>query len=55
LVTFLVPVLGHALCDEIGTEAHETGKSVREVVLEHGYLDEDTLNHLLSFDNIVVG
>jgi aspartate ammonia-lyase len=55
LVTFLNPVLGHALCDEIGKEAHATGKSVREVVLEHQYLDEAQLDHYLSFNGLPLG
>jgi aspartate ammonia-lyase len=55
LVTFLNPVLGHALCDEIGKEAYATGKSVREVVLEHQYLDEAQLDHYLSFNGLPLG
>ncbi|MDR1118482.1 MAG: aspartate ammonia-lyase, partial [Bifidobacteriaceae bacterium] len=48
LVTYLNPVLGHHLGDLIGKEAAATGKSVREVVLEHGYLPEDELDRLLD-------
>jgi aspartate ammonia-lyase len=53
LVTYLNPVLGHQLGDEIGKEAAATGKSVREVVLEHGYLDPEQLDQLLSFKDLV--
>jgi aspartate ammonia-lyase len=52
LVTYLNPVLGHHLGDEIGKEAAATGKSVREVVLEHGYLPEAELDRLLSLRNL---
>jgi aspartate ammonia-lyase len=55
LVTFLNPVLGHEIGDEIGKEAARTGQSVREIVLEHGYLDEETLDRLLSFANLIDG
>jgi aspartate ammonia-lyase len=52
LVTYLNPVLGHHLGDEIGKEAAATGKSVREVVLEHRYLPEAELDRLLSLGNL---
>jgi aspartate ammonia-lyase len=47
LVTFLNPVLGHHVCDQIGQEAEATGQSVREIVLARGLLDESTLDRLL--------
>ncbi|MDR2453305.1 MAG: aspartate ammonia-lyase [Bifidobacteriaceae bacterium] len=52
LVTYLNPVLGHQLGDQIGKEAAATGKSVRQVVLEHGYLDAAQLDRLLSFQDL---
>ncbi|MDR3359974.1 MAG: aspartate ammonia-lyase [Bifidobacteriaceae bacterium] len=52
LVTYLNPALGHQLGDKIGKEAASRGKSVREVVLEHGYLDEAELDRLLSFRDL---
>jgi aspartate ammonia-lyase len=52
LVTYLNPVLGHHVGDEIGKEAAATGKSVRQVVLEHGYLSEEELDKLLSLRNL---
>ncbi|MDR0626828.1 MAG: aspartate ammonia-lyase [Bifidobacteriaceae bacterium] len=55
LVTFLNPVLGHDRCDAIGREAHATGKSIREVVLEHGYLNEAQLDEYLTFDGKILG
>jgi aspartate ammonia-lyase len=53
LVTFLNVVLGHELCDEIGRQAHATGQSVRQVVLERGLLDEARLDELLSPDRLI--
>jgi aspartate ammonia-lyase len=47
LVTYLVPRLGHALCDEIGRECVETGESVRDVVLRRGLVPEKELDELL--------
>ncbi|MDR1387850.1 MAG: aspartate ammonia-lyase [Propionibacteriaceae bacterium] len=55
LVTFLNLVLGHELCDEIGRQAHATGQSVRQVVLERGLLDEAKLDELLSPDRLLAG
>jgi len=55
LVTFLNPLLGHALCDEIGRECAATGLSVREVVLGHGYLSADQLDQAFTFDSMIVG
>ncbi|MDR1634458.1 MAG: aspartate ammonia-lyase [Bifidobacteriaceae bacterium] len=52
LVTYLNPVLGHQLGDQIGKEAAARGKSVREVVLEHGYLDDAELDRLLNLDEL---
>jgi aspartate ammonia-lyase len=55
LVTFLNPVLGHAVCDDIGKECARTGKSVRQVVLERGLVESSELDRLFSFDNMTVG
>ncbi|MDR2252257.1 MAG: aspartate ammonia-lyase [Bifidobacteriaceae bacterium] len=52
LVTYLTPVIGHQLGDQIGKEAAARGKTVRDVVLEHGYLAEDELDRLLSFRDL---
>jgi aspartate ammonia-lyase len=50
IVTFLNPVLGHDVCDEVGRECAATGKSVRQVVLERNLLTEAQLDELLSVD-----
>jgi len=55
IVTFLNPLLGHQMCDEIGRECAETGKSVRDVVLEHGLLTAEQLDQAFAFDSITVG
>jgi aspartate ammonia-lyase len=55
LVTYLNPVLGHHLGDKIGREAAASGRSVREVVLDHGYLDEEELDRLLSLRDLPEG
>jgi len=52
-ITYLNPFIGHAAGDKIGKEAAETGKSVRELVLEHGLLDEETLDKVLSDENLI--
>lgn len=53
IVTYLNPYIGHANGDEVGRECARTGKSVREVVLERGLIDEETLDLILSPDNLV--
>jgi len=53
LVTFLNPVLGHHMCDEIGKECARTGKTVREVVLERGLLSAEEVDRIFSLDNMV--
>jgi len=55
LVTFLNPVLGHAMCDEIGQECAATGKTVRQVVEERGLINGPELDELFSFDAMIVG
>ena len=47
LVTYLVPLLGHGACDEIGRECDRTGAGVREVVLRRGLLTPDQLDAVL--------
>ncbi|MDH4658788.1 aspartate ammonia-lyase [Corynebacterium pyruviciproducens] len=53
VITYLNPFIGHAAGDRIGKEAAETGKSVRDLVLEHGLLDEETLDKVLSDENLI--
>ncbi|MDK7213527.1 aspartate ammonia-lyase [Corynebacterium pyruviciproducens] len=53
VITYLNPFIGHAAGDRIGKEAAETGKPVRDLVLEHGLLDEETLDKVLSDENLI--
>ena len=39
--------------DEIGREAATTGRSVRDIVLERGLMDRETLDEVLSLENLV--
>ncbi len=53
IVTYLNPYIGHHEGDIIGKICAETGKSVREVVLERGLLTEAELDEILSVDNFM--
>jgi aspartate ammonia-lyase len=48
VVTALNPLLGYEKTTQIAEEALRTGKSVVEVVLEHGYLSREALENVLS-------
>ncbi len=48
LVTALNPVIGYAKGAEVAKEAMATGKTIREVVVEKGYLTEDRVDELLD-------
>ncbi len=53
IVTYLNPVIGHHHGDLVGRECARSGRSVREVVLEMGLLDEATVDELLSPENLL--
>ncbi|WP_047044762.1 aspartate ammonia-lyase [Vibrio mexicanus] len=53
IVTYLNPYIGHHEGDIVGKICAETGKSVREVVLERGLLSEDELDDILSVENFM--
>ena len=53
IITFLNPYIGHEMGDVIGKEAIETGKSIRELVLEKGLLSEEDLDRILSVENLM--
>jgi aspartate ammonia-lyase len=55
LVTFLVPKLGHERADEIGEEAIHEGKTIRQVVIEHGLLNDTELDALFTVDGVLLG
>lgn len=48
LATALNPYIGYTAAAEIAKESLATGRSVRELVLERGLLDEDTLDRVLD-------
>ena len=45
--------IGHRAGDEVGKEAAATGRSIREIVVEKGLLDEGTVDRLLSITNLI--
>jgi len=53
LVTYLNPYIGHRNGDLVGKICAQTGKGVREVVLERGLLSEEELNRILSPENLM--
>ncbi|MDR9829032.1 aspartate ammonia-lyase [Vibrio sp. FNV 38] len=53
IVTYLNPYIGHHEGDIVGKICAETGKSVREVVLERGLLTAEELDEILSVDNFM--
>lgn len=53
IVTYLNPFIGHHNGDIVGKICAETGKSVREVVLERGLLTEAELNDIFSIENLM--
>ena len=48
LATVLNPVIGYHRAAEVAREAAETGRSIREVVLERGILSEEALDRLIA-------
>ncbi|MCA6939893.1 aspartate ammonia-lyase [Pectobacterium polaris] len=53
IVTYLNPFIGHHNGDIVGRICAETGKSVREVVLERGLLTEAELDDIFSIQNLM--
>jgi aspartate ammonia-lyase len=53
IVTFLDPIFGHEICDEIGKICAKTGKTVPEVVLEKGIATQEQLNKIFSVENML--
>ncbi|MDC9596096.1 aspartate ammonia-lyase [Xenorhabdus anantnagensis] len=52
IVTYLNPFIGHHNGDIVGKICAETGKNVREVVLERGLLTEAELDDIFSVENL---
>jgi aspartate ammonia-lyase len=53
--TALSPYIGYAATAEIAKESVKSGRSIRELVLERGLLDESRLNDILSVDAMTRG
>lgn len=53
LVTFLTPYIGHENGDYIGKICASTGRSVRDVILDLGLLNEADLDRILSPENML--
>lgn len=53
IVTYLNERIGHAAGDAVGKECARSGRSVREVVLEMGLMDEKELDEILSPENLM--
>ncbi|WP_394213246.1 aspartate ammonia-lyase [Enterovibrio calviensis] len=53
IVTYLNPFIGHHEGDIVGKICAETGKSVRDVVLERGLLTEEQLDDIFSVENLM--
>ena len=53
IVTYLNERIGHAAGDAVGKECARSGRSVREVVLEMGLMEEKELDEILSPENLM--
>lgn len=53
IVTYLNPFIGHHNGDIVGKICAQTGKSVREVVLERGLLTAEQLDDIFSLENLM--
>ncbi|MFM4873284.1 aspartate ammonia-lyase [Aeromonas veronii] len=53
IVTYLNPFIGHHEGDIVGKICAQTGKNVREVVLERGLLSAEQLDEILSIENLM--
>lgn len=53
IVTYLNPFIGHHNGDKVGKICAQTGKSVKEVVLELGLLTSEQLDDILSAENLL--
>jgi aspartate ammonia-lyase len=55
MATALSPHIGYAATAEIAKESVATGRSIRELVLERGLLDEERLDAILSVEAMTRG
>ena len=47
-VTALLPHIGYERCAALAREAYLTGKPIKEVILEKGWLTEEYMEHVMS-------
>jgi len=48
LVTALNPIIGYEKAAEVAKESRRTGRSIKEIILEKGYLTAEQMNHVLD-------
>lgn len=53
IITYLNPHIGHDMGSLIGKEALETGKSIRDLVLEKKLLSKEKLDQILDLQNLI--
>jgi aspartate ammonia-lyase len=53
IVTALNPIIGYEKSAEIAKQALETGKSVRDIVIDKGLVDKNKLEEILSVENLM--
>lgn len=53
IVTYLNPIIGHHEGDIVGRICAQTGKSVKEVVLERGLMSEEEIDEVFSVQNLL--
>lgn len=53
IVTYLDPILGHEMCDQIGKYCAKTGKTVIAAVLEKGLVPQEKLSEIFSIENML--
>ncbi|MGH2705963.1 MAG: class II fumarate hydratase [Actinomycetota bacterium] len=54
-VTALVPLIGYDAAAEVSKEAHATGRSLREVVVARGLLDEEAFDRAMDLRKMTEG
>lgn len=53
LVIYLNPYIGHHLGDAVGKACIETGRKIKEVLLEKNLLTEEPVNEIFSINNLI--
>ena len=48
IVTALLPHIGYERSSMLAKEAYATGRPIREIILEHGYLTKEQMDIILS-------